>query len=94
MADLNLPAANGLTASQLYDDENGLRLELDFGVNSSENVDTERRDQILKSKGAEWVELFGEDANDDDDFKFGLALCSLIVLQQLKVYCTEFRRLH
>lgn len=33
-----------------------------------------RRQQVLQQKGPEWLELFGDDVNDDDDFKIGLAL--------------------
>jgi U3 small nucleolar RNA-associated protein 25 len=34
----------------------------------------QRRRQVLEQKGPEWLELFGDDTNDDDDFKMGLAL--------------------
>jgi len=33
-----------------------------------------RRDAVLKQKGAEWNDLFGDDANADDDFKMGISL--------------------
>ncbi|CAB9498393.1 Digestive organ expansion factor homolog [Seminavis robusta] len=33
-----------------------------------------RRKRVLEEKGAAWLELFGDDANDDDDFKIGIAL--------------------
>ena len=34
----------------------------------------QRRKAVLVSKGEDWNELFGEDANDDDDFKIGMSL--------------------
>lgn len=34
----------------------------------------QRRKAVLASKGEDWSELFGEDANDDDDFKIGMSL--------------------
>ena len=53
------------------------RLNLDYDVeSSSEVIDDNRRGNILNSKGEEWLELFGEDTNSDDDFKLGLSLCS------------------
>jgi U3 small nucleolar RNA-associated protein 25 len=33
-----------------------------------------RRDAVLKQKGAEWNDLFGDDANADDDFKMGISM--------------------
>ena len=33
-----------------------------------------RRAAVLRQKGPEWNELFGDDADDDDDFKTGLSL--------------------
>ncbi|KAL7519036.1 hypothetical protein ACHAWX_003832 [Stephanocyclus meneghinianus] len=38
-----------------------------------------RRKSVLKQKGQEWNELFGDDTNDDDDFKMGLSLTPNIV---------------
>ncbi|KAG7340900.1 UTP25, U3 small nucleolar RNA-associated SSU processome protein 25 [Nitzschia inconspicua] len=35
-----------------------------------------RRKQVLKQKGREWNKLFGETANQDDDFKIGIAISS------------------
>ena len=34
----------------------------------------QRRRQVLQQKGAEWNDLFGDDVNDDDDFKLGLSV--------------------
>ena len=34
----------------------------------------ERRKAVLKRKGKEWNELFGDDVNQDDDFKLGISL--------------------
>ena len=39
-----------------------------------EEIRKKRRKLVLKEKGQEWNELFGDDANDDDDFKLGLSL--------------------
>lgn len=33
-----------------------------------------RRRKVQQQKGIDWLELFGDDVNDDDDFKIGLAL--------------------
>jgi U3 small nucleolar RNA-associated protein 25 len=33
-----------------------------------------RRKQVLKQKGKEWNDMFGESANQDDDFKIGISL--------------------
>jgi len=38
-----------------------------------------RRKAILKQKGPEWNELFGDDVNDDDDFKLGMSLTPNVV---------------
>jgi U3 small nucleolar RNA-associated protein 25 len=59
--------------------ENEDRFKEEFGpplVDEEETTDQleNRRRQVLKQKGAEWLELFGDDVNDDDDFKMGLAL--------------------
>jgi U3 small nucleolar RNA-associated protein 25 len=39
-----------------------------------EEMKKQRRKSVLKQKGPEWNELFGDDANDDDDFKLGMSL--------------------
>lgn len=36
--------------------------------------DDARRKSVLQAKGPEWQELFGDNANDDDDFKLGIAI--------------------
>lgn len=48
----------------------------DDGVEDDEKEETkkQRRKSVLKQKGAEWNDLFGDGANDDDDFKLGLSL--------------------
>ena len=33
-----------------------------------------RRKEVLESKGEAWLELFGDDVNQDDDFKMGIAI--------------------
>ena len=38
-----------------------------------------RRASVLKQKGAEWNELFGDDVNNDDDFKMGVSLTPNVV---------------
>ncbi|KAG7338122.1 UTP25, U3 small nucleolar RNA-associated SSU processome protein 25 [Nitzschia inconspicua] len=48
-------------------------------TNSSKNATAEkeiRRKQVLKQKGREWNQLFGETANQDDDFKIGITISS------------------
>ena len=57
------------------------RLDREYGVepddddDGGDDDDTKRhRKKVLEEKGAGWQELFGEDANNDDDFKIGLAL--------------------
>ncbi len=63
--------------------DNGDRFDEEFGPlehdeeNNSEDEDvtTEaRRLAVLKQKGAEWNELFGDDVNADDDFKIGISI--------------------
>jgi U3 small nucleolar RNA-associated protein 25 len=40
-----------------------------------EEVDSDpRRQAVLSKKGEEWNSLFGDDVNDDDDFKLGIAM--------------------
>ncbi len=34
----------------------------------------QRRHQVMQAKGPEWQKLFGEDTNDDDDFKIGISM--------------------
>jgi U3 small nucleolar RNA-associated protein 25 len=56
------------------------RFETDYGkiVNEDEEplgADAERRRKaVLGEKGKDWNEMFGDDANQDDDFKMGIAL--------------------
>jgi U3 small nucleolar RNA-associated protein 25 len=56
------------------------RFEAEFGdVEEEDDVEEEqdekeiRRRQVLKEKGVEWSEMFGDRVNDDDDFKLGIA---------------------
>ncbi|KAL7525772.1 hypothetical protein ACHAXR_002825 [Thalassiosira sp. AJA248-18] len=42
-----------------------------------------RRAAVLKQKGAEWNDLFGDDANNDDDFKMGLSITPNAVVKSL-----------
>ena len=39
----------------------------------------QRRKSVLKQKGQEWNDLFGDDVNDDDDFKLGMSLNPSVV---------------
>ena len=51
----------------------GERFETEFGP--PEEVDDDpRRQAVLAKKGEEWNKLFGDNVNDDDDFKLGVAL--------------------
>jgi U3 small nucleolar RNA-associated protein 25 len=56
------------------------RFDQEYGpasVAPAANDDTEedsRRRAVLRQKGADWNDLFGDDRNDDDDFKVGLQL--------------------
>lgn len=64
--------------------DNEERFETEFGppaTKDDSDVDDEqekmkklRRKSVMKQKGQEWNDLFGDDANDDDDFKLGLSL--------------------
>lgn len=59
--------------------ENADRFESEYGPveiqEDEEELDSVRRHRkaVLKGKGKEWNELFGDVANSDDDFKFGLS---------------------
>eukprot|EP00978_Attheya_sp_CCMP212_P045247 scaffold339070_cov59-Attheya_sp.AAC.2 len=61
------------------------RFEAEYGMvddaeesetNGVETIDEseKRRKSVLESKGPDWQELFGDDVNNDDDFKIGIAL--------------------
>jgi U3 small nucleolar RNA-associated protein 25 len=39
-----------------------------------EEMKRQRRKSVMKQKGQEWNDLFGDEANDDDDFKIGMSL--------------------
>lgn len=64
MADLNLAAANGLTALQLYDDENGLRLMLD-----SIGVDIRERNKLVDDGFGSMMSIIELHTNDTSGFK-------------------------
>jgi U3 small nucleolar RNA-associated protein 25 len=55
------------TSQALNGDSNG-------GGRRDTKLAQRRRQQILSQKGSDWLELFGDDVNDDDDFKLGLAI--------------------
>lgn len=42
--------------------------------NDLDDKTRQRQKQVMQAKGVEWQELFGEEANDDDDFKIGLSM--------------------
>ena len=81
-----LPAWSSLSSSSLSSSsaavENGDRFEAEYGppptsedaTEQTINDQAKRRCQILRQKGAEWLELFGDDVNDDDEFKLGISL--------------------
>jgi len=56
------------------------RFEEEYGpphVPASDETDAKaaaRRRRVLQQKGRDWLELFGDDVNDDDDFKLGISL--------------------
>ncbi len=57
------------------------RFQDDFSPQMTEeekhNDDNDRyRKSVLKSKGKDWQELFGDDVNSDDEFKVGISLTS------------------
>ena len=53
-------------------DENGE--ENDSAAGGDADDKERRRKAVLERKGEAWLELFGDDANQDDDFKMGIAL--------------------
>lgn len=62
--------------------ENVERFETEYGppqvLEAEERLKDEekrlRRLKVVQQKGSEWNDLFGDDANDDDDFKIGITL--------------------
>ena len=58
--------------------DNEERFDAEYGpldpIDDEDSTSNGRRNAVLRQKGAEWNELFGDDANSDDDFKIGLAL--------------------
>jgi len=54
------------------------RFEQEYGPPEIDDDDDEkkrqRRKTVMEAKGPEWQELFGEDTNDDDDFKIGISM--------------------
>lgn len=58
--------------------DNADRFEQEYGP-PEEDVEEDdskrhRREAVLQAKGPEWQELFGQDTNDDDDFKIGMSV--------------------
>jgi U3 small nucleolar RNA-associated protein 25 len=65
--------------SLLDDSAENDRFESEYGPPSTKGTDLndpaeKHRRKALSNKGKEWLELFGDDVNDDDDFKIGLAV--------------------
>jgi U3 small nucleolar RNA-associated protein 25 len=53
------------------------RFDTEFGPPEMQTLDEtalNRRRKVQQSKGKEWTEVFGDEVNDDDDFRIGLAL--------------------
>mmetsp|Transcript_26454 Transcript_26454/g.63482 ORF Transcript_26454/g.63482 Transcript_26454/m.63482 type:complete len:892 (-) Transcript_26454:264-2939(-) len=68
--------------------DNGDRFDNEYGpLNPGDADDSDdeddnakaRRAAVLKQKGVEWNELFGDDVNNDDDFKMGMSLTPNVV---------------
>jgi Protein of unknown function (DUF1253). len=61
--------------------ENGERFEGEFGPVDTEfdeeNEADQRRRLVQKSKGSEWLELFADGVNSDDDFKIGITMSNI-----------------
>ncbi|GKZ00667.1 hypothetical protein MPSEU_001018900 [Mayamaea pseudoterrestris] len=65
--------------SMLGDTAENERFETEFGPPIKESTDpTDKaelhRRKAISKKGKDWIELFGDDVNDDDDFKLGISL--------------------
>lgn len=60
-----------------FDNEYG-PLDIEEGTNSEDEDENDaakaRRMAVLKQKGPEWNDLFGDNANADDDFKMGISI--------------------
>ena len=47
----------------------------DYSVNRDEaKTDADHKERVLMSKSKDWQDLFGEEVNDDDDFKLGISV--------------------
>ena len=59
-------------------DEDGVDDDGDHDMDTSDKDEAKkrRRKAVLKKKGEAWLELFGDDVNQDDDFKMGIAMTS------------------
>jgi U3 small nucleolar RNA-associated protein 25 len=45
---------------------------IDEGDDDTNGEKLRRRKTVIEAKGSDWQELFGDDTNDDDDFKIGI----------------------
>eukprot|EP00592_Proboscia_alata_P016338 CAMPEP_0194395706 /NCGR_PEP_ID=MMETSP0174-20130528/124571_1 /TAXON_ID=216777 /ORGANISM="Proboscia alata, Strain PI-D3" /LENGTH=968 /DNA_ID=CAMNT_0039191669 /DNA_START=117 /DNA_END=3023 /DNA_ORIENTATION=- len=45
-----------------------------LNTTDKDTKDEQRRKKVLKAKGPQWSELFGDDVNDDDEFKMGISV--------------------
>ena len=61
------------------DGEEGSDEEEEQDNNAKEAKKKQRRAAVLKQKGYEWNDLFGDEINSDDDFKMGLSLTPNVV---------------
>ena len=50
----------------------------------------QRRKAVQKEKGKDWLELFGDDVNPDDDFKIGIAFQNTKNKRKLKFYSNYY----
>ena len=64
-----------------YSVENQEKFKEEFGpLNFEKDANTEsekRRRAVQKAKGKDWLELFGDTANSDDDFKIGISMSNM-----------------
>mmetsp|Transcript_1590 Transcript_1590/g.2903 ORF Transcript_1590/g.2903 Transcript_1590/m.2903 type:complete len:770 (+) Transcript_1590:92-2401(+) len=64
-----------------YCTENEERFEAEFGPVETDidedNKADQRRRMVQKAKGSEWLELFADGVNSDDDFKIGITMSNM-----------------
>ena len=77
------------------------RFEQEYGPPEIDEEEDEKKrqhkKQVIEAKGLEWQELFGEETNDDDDFKVGLSITPKTVFKgdggviSVKLYSDFYR---